>query len=289
MDRGEGHEGYSASAQGLEGVAADASTRVGEILAAAERYARDVAAETRRSAAETRRSAEREVERIAEETRDAARTAARERAERLAELQAALTARGPAVVEGLEGEGLTRARLEEVIEALAAIAEDVIAEAEAGDPRAGAGENPGAAPDASRGAGGGEPDDAEAARESPAGADEGEPGESAADEDAGAANPASEPTDEADVVAAAEGLAKPVADAPAGDGNGSAPYHGALPEGAPLARRPQRSRERDARFAALLLAVQGRAREDVESHLRREYGFDDVESILDEVFGRAPA
>jgi hypothetical protein len=56
-----------------------------------------------------------------------------------------------------------------------------------------------------------------------------------------------------------------------------------------MARRPRRSRERDARFAALLLAVQGRARHEVDAHLRTEYGFDDVEPILDEVFGRATA
>jgi phage/plasmid primase-like uncharacterized protein len=91
-----------ASLQGLEGVAAGASARVGEILEGAERIAREVHAEADRAAAASRRSAEQEVERIAQEAREAARAAARERAEELTALQAALTARGPAVVEGLE-------------------------------------------------------------------------------------------------------------------------------------------------------------------------------------------
>jgi hypothetical protein len=262
MDRGEGHEGYSASAQGLEGVAANASTRVGEILAAAERYAHEAQAEAERVAAETRRAAQREAGRIAEEAREGARSEARDRAARLAELQAALTARGPAVLEGLEGAGLTRARLEAVIEALAAAADGVIAEAEAGDPADGAEPEPAA------------------------------PAEAAPDEDPPDAEVVDDPPDsDADPVAAAEELAKPLdgdgADDEAGDG--SVAYDGELPEGAPLARKPKRSRERDARFAALLLAVQGRAREEVDAHLRSEYGFDDPASILDEVFGRAPA
>jgi hypothetical protein len=56
-----------------------------------------------------------------------------------------------------------------------------------------------------------------------------------------------------------------------------------------MARQPVRTRERDARFAALLLAVQGRDRGDVEAHLRSEYGFADCEPILDDVFGPTPA
>lgn len=293
MDRGEGQRDNLASLEGLEGVAANASARVGEILAEAERLARDVHAEADRAAAATRGSAEAEAERIAEEAREAARAAARERVEELATLQAALTGRGPAVVEGLEGAGMTRARLEAVIEALAAAAEQVLAEAEDGDPHA-----PGEA--AEQGA-----DAAEDAGGSDTAAGEAE--DAAAEEDGGTAAIEETPEAASDPVAAAEDLAKPVAGAvPAGGaeagavpavpsvngdggGNGSAPYEGTLPDGAPLARKPKRSRERDARFAALLLAVQGRPRDEVDAHLRSEYGFADVEPILDEVFGPAPA
>jgi hypothetical protein len=66
-------------------------------------------------------------------------------------------------------------------------------------------------------------------------------------------------------------------------------FDGELPEGAPLARKPERSRDRDARFAALLMALQGRDRGDVEAHLRSKYDFKDCGAILDEVFGRADA
>jgi hypothetical protein len=244
----------SAGEHGLEGVAAGASARVGEILAEAEGHARGANEEAERAAEAIRADALKEVERIAAEAREAAREAARERSERLAELQSALNARGPAVVDGLEGAGLTRARLESLIEALAATAERVAREAEEGAPAPAP-----AAPD--------EPASAPAEEESSAGAAH-------------------------DPVAAAEEFAQPVIDEAADDesasnGNGDAParYDGPLPHGAPLARRPGRSRERDARFAALLLAVQGRERGDVEAHLRHEYGFADCEPILDEVFG----
>ncbi|HEX8648432.1 MAG TPA: hypothetical protein VF715_16185 [Thermoleophilaceae bacterium] len=319
-----------ASLQGLEGVAAGASARVGEILAEAERIARDVHAEADRAVAASRRSAEQEVERIAEEAREAARAAARERAEELAALQAALTARGPAVVEGLEGAGVTRARLEAVIEALGAAAGDVTAAAEEGDPRVGAAPGPEAeaspdaeaspasapasAPDAEP-----EPDGSfDTAAASPVSETAAGEGEDPAPEDSAeaaaaevAAAEAGHADAKADPVAVAEDLAKPVAhavpaeaapDDPApADGderggalapaplNGDGAYDGSLPEGAPLARKPQRSRERDARFAALLLAVQGRPRDEVDAHLRSEYGFADVEPILDEVFGPARA
>jgi hypothetical protein len=66
--------------------------------------------------------------------------------------------------------------------------------------------------------------------------------------------------------------------------NGATPYDGPLPEGAPLVRRP-RTRRSDVRFAAVLLAVQGQERDEVEHHLRNEYGAADCEPILDEVFG----
>lgn len=270
MDRGDSQSEMPAGDQGVDGVAAGASARVGDILAEAERLGRTVNDEAERAVAEVRAAAEKEVERIAAEAREAAREAARARATRLAELQAALTARGPAVVDGLEGAGITRARLEALIEAFTATAVRVVAEAEGGDPR--------------------DADESAADEEAePAGAAEAE-------------EPAAEPEEPAeqeddDAVAAAEDLAEPLDGGSHaggnGDGNGfngePARYDGPLPEGAPMARRPKRSRERDARFAALLLAVQGRERADVETHLRREHGFDDCEPILDEVFGRAPA
>lgn len=301
MDRGEGQEHNLSSA---EGVAAAASSRVGAILAEAERDGRAVNDAAERTAAETLRSAQQEVERSVAEVRESAREAARERVERLAALQAALTSRGPAVVDGLEGAGITRARLESLIEALEAAAERVMAEAEAGEPASGT--------IASAGEGGTAPAAAEEHEASPDDSGEGdEPGEPDV-ADAGASS--GEPDAEAahvDPVAAAEGLAQPVADAvttdepesgsgdetptepgnAGGDGSDDVPerYEGPLPEGAPLARRPVRSRERDARFAALLLAVQGRDRVDVKAHLRAEYGFQDCDPILDEVFGRTPA
>lgn len=69
-----------------------------------------------------------------------------------------------------------------------------------------------------------------------------------------------------------------------GSSNGATPYDGPLPEGAPLARKP-RTRQSDVRFAAVLLAVQGQERDEVEQHLRNEYGAADCDPILDEVFG----
>jgi hypothetical protein len=244
---------------------------VAEILSEAESLGRSLREEAERDATATREDARQEVERIAAEVREKARDAARERAGRLAELQAELTARGPAVLEGLEGAGVTRARLEALIEALGAAAERVTDEAEQGDPRGG-GSAPAPAEDD-----GSEPDSAETADEEDtepdAVADDAEPVAVAGDEDS--------PDD---------GSRELVSD---GNGSGSvrkpARYDGPLPEGAPLARRPMRSRERDARFAALLLAVKGRDRGHVESHLRDELGVDDCAPILDEVFGPARA
>jgi hypothetical protein len=68
-------------------------------------------------------------------------------------------------------------------------------------------------------------------------------------------------------------------------------FDGILPEGAPLMRMPARSgdREADARFAAVLIAVQGGERDDVADHLRTEYGEDDWDGLLNELFGRADA
>jgi hypothetical protein len=255
MDQGEGQEH---NLSGAEGVAAEAGARVGRILEEAEDHGRKLNDEAEQAAAETRRSAEHEAERIAVEARESARAAARERAQQIAELQAALTSRGPAVVDGLEGAGLTRARLEALIEALAASAERVLAEAEVGAP----------------GVPSEDPDEPERAT-------------SDGDEEPAAVEgpDAEEPAESQDRVAAAETLAQPVSDeAPSAEA-----HPGPVPEGAPLARKPVRSRERDARFAALLLAVQGRDRGDVKAHLRSEYGFADCDPILDEVFGRTPA
>ena len=75
----------------------------------------------------------------------------------------------------------------------------------------------------------------------------------------------------------------------AADGNAAerpGPYEGELPEGAPMARQP---RVREARFAAVLMAIQGRERHDVEDHLSREFGVADCDQLLDDVFGRADA
>jgi hypothetical protein len=262
MDQGEGQEHNLSSA---EGFAADASSRVGRILEEAEEHGRSVIAAAEQAAGETRSSAEIEAERIAAEARESAREAARERARQLAELQSALTSRGPAVVDGLEGAGLTRARLEALIEALGAAGERVLGEAEAGELGIpGEGSDP---PGESTAAG--EEDGSREVTDSSEGADSQEPAASAQDP-----------------VAIAEDLAQPVAGEPSEAGGPDIPQ---IPEGAPLARRPGRSRERDARFAALLLAVQGRDRGDVKAHLRSEYGFADCDPILDEVFGRAPA
>jgi hypothetical protein len=266
MDQGEGQEH---NLSGAAGVASEASARVGRILEEAEDHGRAAVDEAEQAAAETRRSAEVEAGRIAAEAREAARAAARERAQKLAELQAALTSRGPAVVDGLEGAGLTRARLEALIEALAASAERVLAEAEAGELSV-----PSEVSDAADG--------------STAAGEEADSQQSADSQESGDSQESADPEEPAasaeDPVAAAENRAQPVPDeAPATEAPGP------IPEGAPLARKPVRSRERDARFAALLLAVQGRERGDVKAHLRSEYGFADCDPILDEVFGRTPA
>ena len=306
MDRGDVQQDNLASADGLEGVAADASTRVGEILAEAERYGRSLQVEAERDAEATRQAAHEEAERLAAEAREAVRRAADERADRLVELRAALTGRGPALLEGLEGEGLTRARLEALVEALVAAADRLIADAVGdGDPRGAAERNAhaeAAEPSAAKPA-----DPAESADDAADAADAAEPADDAAEPADDAAEAADQLADGDartgdDAVAAAGELAQLFDGAeestsethPAdggADGNGSDPqaFDGPLPEGAPLARKPLRSRERDARFAALLLAVQGRERDDVEAHLRSEYGFADCEPILDEVFGPARA
>jgi ribonuclease E len=279
MDRG-GKLREEQPSAGAEGVAADASARVGEILAEAERHGQDVHEEAERAAEGIRRSAREDAERLLAEARAETRAEARKRAEQLTAIQAALAARGPVVVEGLEGAGVTRSRLEALIAVLAAAAESVLAEAEAGDPH-------GAKP-----APAGDPEPESTASTEEDAPEEAEPldaePEASVTDDEGEAAPADD-----DVAPADEDPA------PGRDGNGSGDvgadeigpvrYDGELPEGAPLARRPKRSRDRDARFAALLLALQGRDRGDVEEHLRSEHGVKNSAAILDEVFGRADA
>lgn len=74
------------------------------------------------------------------------------------------------------------------------------------------------------------------------------------------------------------------------EGNGSPdrePHDGPLPEGAPMVRRPKRVQE--ARFAAVLMAIQGQERQAVEQRLVSEYGVADCDELLNDVFGRADA
>ena len=296
MDRGE-HTGQDRSDAGaFDGVAAGASARVGEILREAEGYARECEAEAERGAAEAERAARADAERLHDDARTEAQRVARDRADHLAAIQASLTARGPLVLEGLEGAGATRARLEELIRALAATADRVVAEA-AAEPDAG-GE---AEPDASPAADHAEPE------ASPVPDPDPEPGSAGEGEDSATAEASRGDEDEvpADVGESEETvvpvvtLEAPAEPAPKGeavagqDGNGSsgperARYEGPIPEGAPLARQPKRTKERDVRFAALLLALQGRERAEVEEQLCSEFGLDekDCQRVLDEVFGR---
>jgi hypothetical protein len=299
MDRGENPRDVGSGADAFEGVAEGASSRVGEILAEAERRGRQEIEAADRDVAAIEQSARTDVERLFEDARAEARRVARERADHLAAIQAKLAARGPAVLEGLEGAGAIRARLEALIEALGAAADRVVAEAEAGEPR-GASEAEAHA--------GAEPADADSPAEPEPDEDDAIPDavvveDPVEDADAAASSAAEEVAGTEDVVSApaedgGDGVsdAEPVALASGSDANGSeangdepSPFDGTLPDGAPMARKPERSRDRDARFSALLLALQGRDRVAVEKHLRVEYELDDCVSILDEVFGRADA
>jgi hypothetical protein len=236
-----------------DSVASDASARVGEILSAAEQEGAAVRKAAEREAAATERTAREEAERILADAREAARTAGRERADRVLALRGAIAARGPALVEGLEGAGLTRRRLETLIEALDAAAERMLAEADAPVGQVGsekAVESETDAPKETQTA----PEETDSPAEAEASSDEPEPVPHDGDGSNG---------DRAD---------------------GAEPYDGPLPEGAPMMRKP-RTRQSDVRFAAVLLAVQGQEREEVEHHLRNQYGAADCEPILDEVFG----
>jgi hypothetical protein len=376
MDRGEHLRQDRSDAGAFDGVAAGASARVGEILSEAEDHARECDLDAERAGAAIESAARADAERLFEEARAEALRVARERADHLAAIQAKLRTRGPAVLEGLEGSGATRARIEALIEALAASAEGVLAEAEAEVPETAAPAEDAAASPADDAAV--SPADDAAAQPAPDSAAPPAPhpvedveDAAAPDETVGEAEPG-EPADEAvageqaeptgDAVGAepigetatAESTGDAVAAEPIGetaaaestsdaveaepdevvpadpaDGDGSAitdgrrpeaplvtlegagvgndakgeavagldanggagphlplRYDGPLPEGAPLARRPLRSKERDARFNALLLALQGHDRAEVEEKLCEDYDPDDCARILDEVFGR---
>jgi hypothetical protein len=235
-----------------ESVASDASARVGEILSAAEQEGAAARAAAEREAAATERAAREEAERILADAHEAARAGGRERADRVLALRSAIAKRGPALVEGLEGASLARRRLEALIEALDAAAARVLAEADAPVDEAPADEAP-----VDETASGDSEDQAE-------GTEEEAPEEAVPEEPAGHADSSND-----------------------GDGASPEPYDGPLPEGAPMMRKP-RTRQSDVRFAAVLLAVQGQERDEVEDHLRNEFGAADCEPILDEVFG-APA
>lgn len=294
MDRGEQQRDERVDA--FDGVADETSRRVREVLAESERHARELDDEAGLAGAAVAEGAAEEAERLFEDARAKARQVARDRADHLAAIQASLTARGPAVLEGLEGAGATRAGIEALIAALAETAERVLAEADAGEPRGSAAEADGSTEQ--------EPDD-EASDDSGETSEEvivdavvvDDPVEDAEDAVSDADATVSSPVEEDD---ATEGDGAPAAEpvAFAGpDGNGSgretgdgaAPYEGTLPEGAPMVRRPERTRERDVRFSALILALQGRDRGEVEERLRTEHDVKDPAPILDEVFGRADA
>jgi vacuolar-type H+-ATPase subunit H len=256
-------------------VASDTSTRVGDILERAEARAREIREQADRSAAETRRTARHEAEGIAKEARRAAVAAARERVHQITELRASIAARAGSLVEGLEGGELTAARLQELVRALGQAADRVMQEvADDAPPR----------PDGAIGeAGSGEGARGDAA-----------PGDAAA---AAAAFAGSAP-DGASGQAARAVPARSAADAPppglftrteptaAAEPESDEPVEHAIPDGAPLVRRPQRS---SARFTAVVMAIQGMDREAVAARLAAEHGLDDASELLDDVFGRADA
>ena len=65
-------------------------------------------------------------------------------------------------------------------------------------------------------------------------------------------------------------------------------HDGGLADGAPMMRMPQRAgeREADARFTAVVMAIEGGQREQIADHLRTEYGENGWDALLDELFGR---
>jgi hypothetical protein len=239
------------------GVASEASARVAEVLERAEAWAREIRERAERSASETRRTALHEAEGIAAEARGAAEAAAVERVHQISELRASIAARAGSLVEGLEGGELTAARLAELVAALGEAEERILAEV-GGAPEPAA---PGKREASARPARGGDRDViAWPAR----------PGGRPA-----AARPAAPST--------RDGAAEPSADAEHEVTEPPDP----LPEGAPIARRPKRVSS--ARFAAVMMAIQGCDRAEVEAHLAREHGLEDPSQLLDDVFGRADA
>jgi hypothetical protein len=77
---------------------------------------------------------------------------------------------------------------------------------------------------------------------------------------------------------------RPVRPSDPGDGK-PVPIADPLPEGAPIAHRPARASS--ARFAAVVMAIQGSDRDEVAQRLEREHGVADSDALLDDVFGRA--
>jgi hypothetical protein len=255
------------------GVASEASARVGEVLARAEAWAREIRERAERSASETRRTARHEAEGIAAEARRAAEAAAIERVHEISELRASIAARAGSLVEGLEGGELTAARLDELVAALGEaevrILQEVGGAVEPARPRKGeAPARPARGGDRDVIAWPARPGERPATPTAPEGVAEPEPAVPAAHEAQAppeAAEPAVEP--------APPGAPEPLRDP--------------LPEGAPIARRPRRASS--ARFAAVMMAIQGCDRAEVEAHLAREHDLEDSSQLLDDVFGRADA
>jgi hypothetical protein len=259
------------------GVASEASARVGEVLARAEAWAREIRERAERSASEARRTARHEAEGIAAEARAAAEAAAVERVHEISELRASIAARAGSLVEGLEGGELTAARLDELVAALGEAEVRILQEVGGTVEPAKPGKREGPA----RPTRGGDRDViAWPAR----------PGErpATATTREGAAEPEPEPEPAApaaqDVTAPPPAVERAVEPAPRRAGE---PIADPLPEGAPIARRPKRASS--ARFAAVMMAIQGCDRAEVEAHLAREHGLEDAHQLLDDVFGRADA
>jgi hypothetical protein len=267
------------------GVASEASARVGEVLARAEAWAREIRERAERSASETRRTARHEAEGIAAEARRAVEAAAVERVHQISALRASIAARAGSLVEGLEGGELTAARLDELVAALGEAEVRILREvggtvepAQTGRREAAArgGDRdviawparPGERPAGAGPAAAGPPAARPATATAQDGAVDPEPSAPAA-HDATAAPPAVERA----VEPSPRGAPEPIADP--------------LPEGAPIARRPKRASS--ARFAAVMMAIQGCDRAEVEAHLAREHGLEDAGQLLDDVFGRADA
>ncbi|HEX8075586.1 MAG TPA: hypothetical protein VF545_11460 [Thermoleophilaceae bacterium] len=249
--------GREAGAQSIEdSVASGTSARVGAILSRAEARGRAIRDESERQAQAVEDAARAEARRIHDDARRAAQAAARERVRDISALRASIAARAGSLVDGLEGAELTRVRLEELVAVLGDAADALLADA--------GGEAVAAPLPAARGEAGDEGDADGARADARSGAE--------------AASPARDGSSTGDGAPAVPGARPPA---------GAVPYEGQLPDGAPMARRPTRARE--ARFTAVLMAIQGIDRAGVEDHLQREFGDADCDQLLDDVFGRADA